>query len=310
MPQTKFCQGVSDISDSYMAFLIDELGVIHNDRSEKAFEGVVDCLRELKERKKIIYILTNAIFRADECRSILKECGVPQTVYDDVISVGEMLYQGMLTQTEEPFKGLGKKVFIISKDDDRHMLDGLGLEFVDQPEEATFLLIMSADTDKKIEDYEPILRKAVQKRLKALCLNPDLKTLVGSQLVMGAGAIARRYQDFGGVVAHIGKPHKPIFQMCVRKLQKLDIYPGQTAVIGDSMDHDITGGSAMGMDTALVRTGMHAGHFKSVQTLADLDKSLNALCAVHGNVRPVYLFNRLNWGRALPDRKHKKRKIF
>jgi hypothetical protein len=55
---------------------------------------------------------------------------------------------------------------------------------------------------------------------------------------------------------------------------------------------------------------MHAGHFSKVQTLADLDKSLNSLCAVHGNVRPIYLLNRLTWGKELPDRKHKKRKIF
>ena len=38
-------------------------------------------------------------------------------------------------------------------------------------------------------------------------------------------------------------------------------------------------------------------------------RALNILILQYNNVRPTYLVDRLKWGRALPDRKHKKRKI-
>ena len=56
MAKTKFCEGLSDISDSYMGCIIDDWGVLHD--GEDAFPGAVDCLKELKQRKKEIIILT------------------------------------------------------------------------------------------------------------------------------------------------------------------------------------------------------------------------------------------------------------
>ena len=64
MAKTKFCQGISDISDSYSAFIIDQWGVLHN--GERPYDGVIDCLRELKERKKEIIILSNSGKRSEQ----------------------------------------------------------------------------------------------------------------------------------------------------------------------------------------------------------------------------------------------------
>ena len=47
---TKFCQGLSDISDSYAGFIIDQWGVLHD--GEHVYDGVFDCLKELQARKK------------------------------------------------------------------------------------------------------------------------------------------------------------------------------------------------------------------------------------------------------------------
>ena len=74
MGKTKFCQGISDISDSYSAFIIDQWGVLHN--GEHAYEGAVECLKELKGRKKHIIILSNSCKRAEENRERLKELGI------------------------------------------------------------------------------------------------------------------------------------------------------------------------------------------------------------------------------------------
>ena len=305
---TKFCQGISDISDSYSGFIIDQWGVLHN--GDKPYEGVVDCLKELKGRNKYIIILSNSGKRSDVNKERLKKIGIGPSLYDVIVTSGEMTWQGLKNQDEGFFKNMGQSCYVISRGGDRSIVDGLDLEIVDDVKEAQFLMISGSDApDKTLEDYEPILREAARRGLKALCANPDSRGVMGAGLIMGPGTIARRYHDFGGVVHYIGKPHQPIFNHCIRLLQAKEIYPGQTVVIGDTMAHDILGGSAVNIDTCLVKEGLHAPVFRKAPNPAEVNKALNLLAAQYNNVRPKFLVDRLEWGKALPDRKHKKRKV-
>lgn len=307
MAKTKFCQGISDISDSYNACIIDQWGVLHN--GEKVYEGVVDCLKELKGRQKHIIILSNSGKRADENKERLKKFGIGPGLYDEIVTSGEMTWQGLSDQKEGVFKNIGAKCFLMSRGGDTSIIDGLDIELVEDINEADFLLISGSDAPERnfVDYYEPLLKQAIKKRLRAICANPDSRALLGNNYVMGPGMIARRYQDFGGIVDYIGKPHKPIFQHCIRKLQEKEIYPGQTVMIGDTMAHDIIGAAYVNIDTCLVRSGIHYGSFKHCQNPGEIDKALNVLILQYNNVRPTYLINRLQWGKALPDRKHKKR---
>ena len=306
--KTKFCNGISDISDSYSGFIIDQWGVLHN--GDKPYDGVVECLKELKARKKHIIILSNSGKRAEVNKERLKKIGIGPSLYDQIVTSGEMTWQGINEQDEGFFKGLGKKVYVLSRGGDRSIVDGLEVEVVDEPSKADFLIISGSDApDKTIEDYEPILKEAVRSRLTALCANPDSRGVMGSLSIMGPGTIARRYQDFGGVVHYIGKPHQPIFKHCIKILQDKEIYPGQTIVIGDALAHDILGGNMVNIDTCLVRTGLHESAFQNAQTPASLNKALTLLANQFNNVRPKYLVESLKWGDPLPDRKHKKRAV-
>jgi HAD superfamily hydrolase (TIGR01459 family) len=307
MGQTKFCQGISDISDSYNAFIIDQWGVLHN--GEKVYDGVIECLKELKSRKKHIIVLSNSGKRAEENKVRLKKLGIGPTLYDEIVTSGEVCWSGLSTQEDGYFKGLGDRCFLMSRGGDTSIVDGLNVELVDDINDATFLLISGSDAPEKtiVDYYEPLLRTAVRKRLKAICANPDSRGLLGQNYVMGPGMIARRYEDFGGVVHYIGKPHEPIFRHCIRILQENDIYPGQTAMIGDTMAHDIIGASLVNIDTCLVKNGLHYGSFKSCENPGEVDRALNILTLQYNNVRPTYLVNKLHWGKALPDRKHKKK---
>lgn len=303
---TKFLQGISDISDSYSGFIIDQWGVLHD--GEKVYEGVLDCLKELKARKKFVIILSNSGKRAEENKERLKKIGIGPSLYDLIVTSGEMTWQGLEHQTEEPFVGLGDKCYMISRGGDRSLVRDLDIEVVDDVSDASFLIISGTDApDMTMEDYEPILKKAAQKGLRAICANPDSRGVMGSALIMGPGTLARRYQDFGGVINYIGKPHQPIFKYCIKILQEKEIYPGQTVMIGDTMAHDILGGSLVNIDTCLVRSGLHYGLFKKAGDLYEVNKVLNMLTAQYNNVRPTYLANKLEWGKALPDRKHRKR---
>jgi HAD superfamily hydrolase (TIGR01459 family) len=307
MSKTKFCQGISDISDSYSSFIIDQWGVLHN--GESLYDGVLDCLQELKKRNKYVIILSNQGRRADESAKRLKKLGVSPDLYNNLITAGELTWQGLHEQSDDIFGNLGQKCFLISRGDDKSLIDGLDIEVVDDINDAEFLLISGSDAPKKtlIDYYEPILKSAIRKRLKAICANPDSRILIGNNHEIGPGIIARRYEDFGGVVHYIGKPHKPIFNYCIRILQENDIYPGQTVMIGDTVAHDIIGASLVNMDTCLVKNGIHYGAFKNCHTPMEVDRALNTLVLQYNNAHPTYLVNRLHWGKALPDRKHKKK---
>jgi HAD superfamily hydrolase (TIGR01459 family) len=309
MAKTKFCQGISDISDSYSAFIIDQWGVLHN--GEKVYEGVLECLKELKNRNKYIIILSNSGKRSSVNAENLKKLGITPGMYDLIVTSGEIAWQGMRDQKEGYFQKLGTKCYLLSRGGDRSIVEGLDIQIVDNVTEADFLLISGTDAPDKnmVDHYESDLKAAIRKRLKAICANPDSRVVLGSDYVMGPGLVARRYEDFGGVVHYIGKPHKPIFQHCIKLLQDKEIYPGQTVMVGDTMAHDIMGAAAVNIDTCLIKNGLHAGAFSTCHSATDVDRALNILTLQYNNIRPTYLVDRLKWGKALPDRKHKKRKL-
>ena len=303
---TKFCQGVSDISDSYVGFIIDQWGVLHD--GETVYDGVVDCLKELQRRKKYVIILSNSGKRSEVNAERLETLGIPRNLYNSIITSGEVTWQGLYDQNDGYFRDIGKKCILISRGGDRSIVEGLDIEIVEDPKEASFILISGADSpEKTLEDYEPLLRASVRYRLKAICANPDSLGVMGKENIMGPGTLAARYKDFGGVVHYIGKPHQPIFQHCIRVLQQQDIYPGQTVMIGDTMAHDILGGHLVNIDTCLVKRGIHKNVFRNCRSLSEIDKALDVLIRQYNNVRPKYLLDTLVWGKALPDRKHKKR---
>ncbi len=304
--KTKFCAGISDISDSYSGFIIDEWGVLHN--GEKLFDGVIECLTELKDRQKQVIILSNSGKRADQNSERLRSLGLADDLYNDIITSGEITWQGLNNQSEGYFKNIGKKCILINKKDDLSIVKDLSVEVVDDPKVASFLLIAGTDApNKTIEDYEPLLKQCARYNLKAICANPDSLGILGAINIFGPGTLAMRYKDFGGIVEYIGKPHSMIFQHCVKMLQERDVYPGQTVVIGDAMAHDILGGVLVNIDTCLIKRGIHSSVFKACENPAEVDRSLNILVRQYNNVRPNYLVENFEWGKALPDRKHKKR---
>lgn len=309
MAKTKFCAGVSEISDSYMGFIVDAWGTLHD--GETLFAGVADCLKELKERKKTILIVTNAAGRAETHKDKLRAMGLGPSLYHAIVTPDEVIWQGLSAQKDGVFENIGRKAFVFSRGGDVSLLDGTGIEIEDDIERADFVLILGMDYPRKsLPDYEPLIRKAIQRRLKAVCPFPDsLATMGGGMnLLTGPTLLARRFEDSGGIVHYMGKPHQLIYKHCVEILRKKDIYPAQTVALGDTMSHDIIGGAGAGMDTCLFKSGLHAANFGHCTNLYEVNAAMKNLIAVFNNVMPTYLIDEFRWGKTLPDRKHKKRK--
>ncbi len=304
--KTKFCEGISDISDSYAGFIIDQWGVLHD--GKKTYDGVIECLEQLKDRGKYVIILSNSGKRSEANKERLADLGITSDLYSEIITSGEVTWKELDSQADGYFKNIGKKCVVISRGGDRTIVNDLDIEVVEAPKDAGFLIISGSDApEKTLEDYEPLLKECARYNLKAICANPDSLGIMGGKSVMGPGTIAMRYKDFGGIVEYIGKPHQPIFQYCIKILQKENIYPGQTVMVGDTMAHDILGGSLVNIDTCLVKNGLHASVFEGCEDAGDVDNSLNVLVRQYNNIRPKYLVDTLSWGKALPDRKHRRR---
>ena len=76
----------------------------------------------------------------------------------------------------------------------------------------------------------------------------------------------------GGAVTHFGKPNSRHFKSC---LDRLGICHDETncvtevAHVGDSLDHDIAGANAVGIDSIFVIGGIHAKDLGLIPTSSD-----------------------------------------
>lgn len=306
MDDIRLCQGISELCDSYTGYIVDQWGVLHD--GVRPYEGVIEALAELKNRKKQIVVLSNSGKRTEDNVKRLRDIGFDPALFDHVVTSGELTWLGLKDRKSGVFEGLGDKCFLISRASDAKLVDGLDITLVDRMEDASFILVSGMDDPPKgrtVADLEPFLRIGVQKRIKMICANPDLQALIGASTHAGAGAVAKRYEEFGGVVRYIGKPFPPV----IRHAQSLfkDVLPSTTVLVGDSLPQDIMGGINCGLDTCLVATGIHGPSFRGVKSVGDCHKVLRAL-GINFGVRPNFWVPRFHWGKVLLDRKNKRRK--
>jgi HAD superfamily hydrolase (TIGR01459 family) len=287
-----FSQGLYELMDSYDGFIMDQWGVLHN--GLHPYEGVIDTLNHLKQRKKQVIILSNSAKRSSDNIERLKKLGIKPGLYKEVVSAGEVTWRGLRDQKDTPFKGLGKKCYLISRPDDKSLTEGLDIEMVTNIEDAQFILITSFDqASTKMENLEAVLRKAVGKRIPAICANPDMVTVYGHERSIGPGAIAKRYQELGGAAHYIGKPHKTIFRYCLGLFE--NVIPSRILVIGDSIQHDIAGGVSVDLDTAFITAGIHASAFKPGMAVEQKRKIMEQLAQGYGDIRPTWVLDSLIW---------------
>lgn len=304
MSEIRFCQGCSDLSDSYHGWILDQWGVLHDGHAP--YDGVLETLQELKNRKKQIVLLSNSGKRAQTNADRLEKLGFDTSLFDGILTSGEMTWQGLSSRDEGIFAGLGDKCLLFSRQNDKSIIDGCGVQLVDTVDEADFILLSGSDApEKSLSDYEPYLRDGVRKGLKLICANPDMKAIMGNETHTGPGEIAKKYEDFGGVVHYIGKPHTPIYKAAMAKFT--GVFPASTLMVGDSLGHDILGAVRSGIDSCLVGTGLHASAYKNIKDNQDLVKVLRTLSSNHG-ARPNFFVPSFMWGQALPDRKNRRKK--
>ena len=124
-------EGLAAVADRYALFIIDQWGVLHN--GESLHDGAVETLRELRARGKKIVILSNSSKRLSVSTRRMAEMGIAPDCYDHCVTSGEEVWQALNARDEPFYTALGGRCMIFTWDDDRDIMQGLGLTEVDLP---------------------------------------------------------------------------------------------------------------------------------------------------------------------------------
>ena len=280
--------GLRSIAERFDHVLLDQWGTLHEGRS--VYPAACECVARLRQAGKRVLVLSNSGKRAGPNRDRLAALGLPADAYDGMLSSGEVAWNGLRARQRAPFTWLGRACFLITRDHDRSIVDGLDISVVTYMGDADFILLGGIDEDlSEPEHWRACLTTAAAHRLPMLCANPDLVMFGASALAPAPGALAAFYQSLGGRVHFVGKPHAPVFAAALERLG--DPAPQRVLVIGDSLDHDVAGGLAAGMLTLLISSGAHR---KTFANAADPQHALHALAG--SNLRmPHWTLERLAW---------------
>lgn len=290
MPEPRFVDGLSAFADRYDGFVLDQWGVLHD--GARPYPGALEAVAELARRGKRVVLLSNSGRRADRNRERLASLGFDVAGFTDVVSSGEAAWQLMSRRPHAPWDRLGRRCYLLTHLGDRGVVEGLDLEVVEDVALADFVFASGLDAWQRPEDLRPLAEAAAARGLPMICSNPDVVAVSAGELVSAPGALARIYEELGGEVHYVGKPHRPIYEVTLAALGGMD--PRRIVAVGDSLDHDIRGAEGAGMDSAFVTGGINAADFPQGAEEASRREALDRLCREAGT-RPTWAVPALVW---------------
>jgi HAD superfamily hydrolase (TIGR01459 family) len=280
--------GLSAIADRFDHVLLDQWGTLHDGRT--VFPAAQDCVVKLRQAGKHILVLSNSGKRASPNAERLARLGLPRAAYDGILTSGEVTWAGLRDRTRAPFTDCGDACFLITRGGDCSLVDGLELVLVNDTRDADFILLGGLDEDVAEPDlWRDLFTRAVGRQVPMICANPDLMMFGATGLVPAPGTLARAYEWLGGAVTFVGKPHQPIFAAALELLGQPD--PRRVLMIGDSLDHDVAGARAMGLQTLLLADGVHRTTLAGAPDLAAATRKL----AASPRRMPNWTMQQLSW---------------
>lgn len=253
---TTFPDSLAALMPRYDGFLLDQWGVLHD--GVRPYPGAVAALEMLRRAGKRVIILSNSGRRGAENAAQLAKFGFVPALYEEVASAGDDAREA-LTVRDEPFhRALGRRCLLLAREGEAHLVEGVGLDLVEDVAVADFILLMTMDPpNQSVAGWMDLLKAASARRLPMVCANPDLhRASPTGGLQEAPGLVARAYEQLGGTVRYHGKPEPRIYRTC---RAKLGLDRRRVVAIGDSLEHDIAGAQGAGIDSVFICGGIHRG---------------------------------------------------
>ncbi|MBZ9774370.1 TIGR01459 family HAD-type hydrolase [Mesorhizobium sp. CO1-1-8] len=247
--------GIGPLAERYNVFLLDQFGVLHD--GTRPYPGAVAALSALKRAGKTVVLVSNSGRRAQPNESRLIKLGFEAGSWDHFVSSGEVAWRSFRDMAASGKLRPGTKCLLVSREGDRSAIEGLPFVLTGSGDEAELVLIAASEGDRyELDHYHRLFAPAAARRVPCFCTNPDTIMLTAKGPRFGAGRLADLYESLGGSVTRIGKPDKAIFEAALALAGE----PARGAVVcvGDSVEHDISGGNRACIPTALVLSGILA----------------------------------------------------
>lgn len=253
--------GLSALAERYDGVLCDVWGVLHN--GVAAFGPAGEALTRFRETTggKVV-LITNAPRPAGPIYEQLARLGVPRSAFDSIVTSGDV--------TRALIEALGSparrgKALHLGPERDLTLYDGIAVDLVAEADaEAVVCTGLFDDETETPDDYRELLMRLAGRGLTMICANPDIVVERGNRLIWCAGALARLYEDLGGPVEIPGKPHAPIYDAALARLDEVAGRPidrRRVLAIGDGLPTDIRGAVSQDIDVLFVTGGIHATDF-------------------------------------------------
>lgn len=244
--------GLSAVADRYDVLLSDVWGVIHNGR--ESFREACAALARWRAERGPVILISNAPRPSSAVHSQLDQLGVPREAWSAFVSSGDATRILLSARAPGP-------AWAIGPDKDAPLYEGLDLAF-SGPDGAAFISCTGPYDDdvEGPDDYEARFKVALERRLPMICANPDIVVQKGDRLIYCGGALAQRYEEMGGEVVMAGKPHAPIYDLCLAEAQLILGRPldrARVLCIGDGVATDARGANRQGLDLLFVASGIH-----------------------------------------------------
>lgn len=248
--------GLSAIAPRYKGVLSDIWGVVHN--GVRHHQGAVEALMKFRAEQGPVVLITNAPRPSGPIHEQLAALDVPRGCYDELVTSGDVSRDAILASGKT-------KLFHIGPDRDLPLYEGLNVSLVS--EEEADLVCCTGLVDDGIEtpdDYDAMLIRLAKRHLPFVCANPDRVVEKGDRLLYCAGALADRFEAYGGETLLVGKPEAPIYEASLSKLHRAAPAPldrSEILIIGDALPTDIRGAHYQKLDALFISAGIHAADF-------------------------------------------------
>lgn len=262
----------TDLVGRYRHFLVDLWGVVWD--SHRTFPGTLAFLRQVVEKGGRVYFLSNsAEFRVEELVERAREAGVEDVTEDWFLTSGQAM--GLWFRQH----GLvGKPVYAFAGEAVRENIRRAGATPLSLPDDP-FVVTNGREADtlvlggihefswRRLQDVLSAVRLG---GLRVMLPNPDKIVIQQTGAVtLPPGMIATVIEEALPEVSveRLGKPFPFIYEFAFDRMGR-EATRENTLMIGDSLDTDIRGATAAGIDSLLVGQGVHQG--QSLERILEL----------------------------------------
>lgn len=246
------------IADDHDAFLFDLDGVLY--RGDQPIPMAAEAVSRLRRAGKRLAFVTNNSGRTPEAvaaRLVSVDIPAgPNEVETSAMATAELLGK----------RGV-RTAFVVGEEGIRRALADAGIALVESQDSVPDVVVVGWD---RAADYAKLAAAAifVERGAALVATNADASYPAPEGLLPGAGALLAAVTTTTGAIAEVvGKPHAPLLRAALARAGG-----GRPLVIGDRLDTDIEGATALGWHSLLVLTG--------VTTRSDLEAS---------SARPTYV---------------------